>query len=88
MITKSKLKLYQKYDGDLDGLSRSIDSESAASSIEEDWRLIEHLRSGLWSIHMVACADSYKEQVQKEVEENTADNETRDLLLIITLKQK
>ena len=88
MITKEKLKFYQKYDGDLDGLSRSIDSDSAVASTEEDWKMIEHLRSGLWQIHKVPCADSYREQVQKDFMENTSDEKTRELLLKITLKQK
>jgi len=87
MITVDKLQFYRKYDGDVDGLVRSCDSRTAGP-IEEDWRLIERLRSGIWSIHNVRCAESYNEAVKKDIKEHTADEETRSLLFQIALKQK
>lgn len=87
MITVRKLQLYRRYDGDIDGLARSCDSQTAGS-IEDDWRLIEHLRSGIWSMHNVRCAEGYKEAVEKDIREHTADEETRRLLFQIALKKK
>ena len=88
MITVSKLKLYQKYDGDLDGLSRSSCRDNALDSIEDDWRTIEKLRSGLWSIQKVPCAQSYRDKIKKELASQTADEETRNLLMEIALNPK
>ena len=88
MITVSKLKFYQKFDGDLDGLSRSNCRDNALDSIEDNWRTIERLRSGLWSIHKVPCAQSYREKIEKELASHTADEETRNLLMQIALNPK
>lgn len=86
MITLKKLQVYQQFHGEIDGWVRSTKGEDSSGIRDDDWYLIERLRSGLFAIHNVPCSASYRENVLSELQENTEDEATRNLLLEISLK--
>ncbi len=88
MISLEKLKVYQQFNGDIDGWARSTKGTDPSGICDDDWYVIERLRSGLFLIDNEPCSQSYKESVFNELQEKTEDEATRNFLRKISLEQK
>ena len=81
MITKEKIRIYNRYNGDGDMWLRSAKkSEKIINNLE--WHLIENLINDVGLIEKGLTSQSYSEEIKKRLEEN-CDEEAR--LLIIKL---
>ena len=88
MITVNKLQIYRQYDGDIDGWVRCTHGNPSPKMTDDDWYVIEKLRLGLFSIHTLSCAESYKEQVLKDLRDLTDSEDARNLLIEISKTKK
>lgn len=80
MITKTKLKIYQKYDGDVDGWARVSLHKKNLEIEDDDWYLIKELVSGIRLIKTVKVADSFKNQIEEKLLQGCEDEEVINIL--------
>lgn len=78
MITVEHLKIYHRYNGDVDSWARSGGNESLMS--DEIWSQIENFESDIEVIKKGLASKKYAKEVMKRLEEKT-DKESRVLLL-------
>jgi hypothetical protein len=75
MLTLDKLKMYRRFNGDIDGLSRAgVDDSSGA--IYEDWRVIDELRQALFLVRSGQAAPEFAASVEQRLSSVTADGGT------------
>lgn len=86
MITKRKLEIYQKYQGDIDIFARIGTCDEKQIASEEDWMIIDDIifcikleNKGLLSVVM-------KNKMKKNIEDNIEDKYTQDFLFSSVLK--
>lgn len=77
MITKSLLKQYRKYAGDLDAWS-SVNRNKA--ELYNDWQLIESLIQNIRIIKRSLASEDFIAETNKSLERNCESKEVRDEL--------
>jgi len=80
MLTVDKLKIYEQFDGDIDGWARASRGQASTGMTDEDWYLIDELLLGLAAVIADAAAPSYAQLVEQRVLENTDDQAARNRL--------
>ena len=79
MLTIDKLQMYRRFDGDIDGYSRSrVDDRSGIT--DEDWRLIDELRQALSIISSGRAAPEFAASVEQRLSSVAVDDQTRQAL--------
>lgn len=76
MITAEKLLIYQRYNGDMDNLSRARDPHDMNMVTDEDWRTINILWHRLALEQNVPCAESFRAETRRLLSEQVADAAT------------
>jgi hypothetical protein len=74
-ITGSEIAFYRRYDGDLDGLSRSSDRGAAVN--EPDWRLLEDLRQRAVIVARGLGSKAYCRELDSLLATHLADTHAR-----------
>lgn len=79
MLTLDKLRMYRRFDGDIDGYSRSrVEDRSVIT--EEEWRLIDELRQALFLVRSGQAAAEFAASVERRLSSLAADDQTRQAL--------
>jgi hypothetical protein len=80
MLTFSKLKTYQKFDGDIDGFSRACHGIDSSGISDDDWRTIDELRQALFLVSSGQASADFGQRVERRLHDVTADEQTRQLM--------
>jgi hypothetical protein len=80
MLTVDKLRIYEQFDGDIDGWARASGGQATACMTDEDWYLIDELLMGLATVKTGAASPSYAQQVEQRLLASTSDQATRSIL--------
>ena len=72
-ITTADIAFYRRYDGDLDGLSRSVDRDAAIN--ESTWRLLEDLRQRAVIVARGNGSDAFRREFESDLAAHLADAE-------------
>jgi hypothetical protein len=80
MLTVDKLRIYEQFDGDIDGWARASRGQATTCMTDEDWYLIDELLMGLATVKTGAASPSYAQQVEQRLLASTSDQATRSIL--------
>lgn len=79
MLTIDKLKMYRRFNGDIDGFARSkVDDRSGIT--DEDWRVIDELRQALFLVRSGQAASEFAASLEQRLSSVAADDATRQAL--------
>jgi hypothetical protein len=81
MLTLEKLRVYESFDGDIDGWARTARSGNPHDMTDADWFLIDELRQALHQVAAGLASSHYKAQVDKRLLDATDDEAVRERLL-------
>ena len=79
-LTFSKLKTYQKFDGDIDGFSRACHGIDSSGISDDDWRTIDELRQALFLVLSGQASADFSQRVERRLHDVTTDEQTRQLI--------
>lgn len=88
MLTLEKLKVYESFRGDIDGLARSSIATNRSVMTDSDWYLIDELMMGLDSIASGLSSDGFIRQLEDRIIETTADDQTRIALRSLAAQRR
>ena len=80
MITKSKILIYQKFNGDIDGWARCASKKEQSEMNDEDWYLIEELINEISNLKNNNPAVSFTDQVNEKLHRHCDSTEVINLL--------
>ncbi|MDO9166157.1 MAG: hypothetical protein Q7U13_08630 [Rhodoferax sp.] len=80
MLTVDKLRIYEQFDGDIDGWARAFRDQATPGMTDEDWFLIDELLMGLVTVRTGVASSSYAQQVEQRLLASTNDQATRSIL--------
>lgn len=80
LLTVDKLKIYEQFDGDIDGWARASRAQATTGMTDEDWYLIGELLMGLATVKSGVASASYAQQVEERLLACTSDQATRSIL--------
>lgn len=80
MLTVDKLKIYEQFDGDIDGWARASRGQATSGMTDADWYLIDELLMGLATVKTGVASLSYAQQVEQRLLASTSDQATRSIL--------
>jgi hypothetical protein len=83
MLTLDKLKVYQRFDGDIDGWARAANVGDDSGITDGDWFLIDELRQGLALIATGQASQAFTASLESRLLDTTADGATRQALLML-----
>lgn len=86
MLTVDKLRIYELFDGDIDGWVRASRGQATTSMTDEDWYLINELLMGLATVKTGVASASYAQQVEQRLLACTADQATRSILYALATR--
>ncbi len=76
MITKDKVRLFDKYDGDIDSWARSGSKKEKAIMSDGDWHVIEGFVHDLFLVQKGLTSPEFKNSLNGTLRENCAGEET------------
>lgn len=77
MLTPEKLLIYRRYQGDIDGWSRTRNPSESSGMSDGDWYLIEELRQALFLVSSGRASTEFALATEQRLIEVTLDEETR-----------
>jgi len=80
MLTLDKLRVYQNFDGNIDGWARASGGSDGSCMTDDDWFLIEDLRQGLDLVVSGRASPTFAASLEQRLRELTADEATRQAL--------
>ncbi len=80
MITEQKIKIYRKYQGDIDGIARGGRKSEKDLFEEDDWYLIDNVLQDIEMINKGLCSADYKKKKIENTVQKNFDNKAIDLL--------
>ena len=80
MLTVDKLRIYEQFDGDIDGWARASRGQATTGMTNEDWFLIDELLMNLATVKTGLASPSYAQQVEQRLLASTSDQATRSIL--------
>ena len=80
LLTVDKLRIYEQFDGDIDGWARASRTQTPPVMTDEDWYLIGELLMGLATVKTGVASPSYAQQVEQRLLASTRDQATRSIL--------
>ena len=79
-ITEEKLRIFQRYRGDVDGWARVRDRHEHNVMSDDDWSDIEELRHRLWLQEHEAVAPEFAARTEQLIRERLLDKRAGELL--------
>ena len=70
MIAEEKIKIYQKYGGDIDGFSRGGENNEKKLFEDNDWSLINNVFQDLEIVKKGLCSSEFKSRFEKLLNDN------------------
>ena len=86
MITLEKLRIYEKYGGDIDHLARMQNESDLKTITTEDWAQIGGLIQDMGMENKNLISESYREKIKRRLENETDNQETMQELKRLTGK--
>lgn len=80
MITQKKLRIYEKFNGDIDGFARGSSIDEQASITDQDWHLIDELQQGMTIIQSGAASAQFEAQIRQRLVDAAPDESVRERL--------
>lgn len=80
MLTLEKLKVYQRFAGDLGGWARTTGGRDASGMRDVDWFLIEELRQGLALAAAGQASQGFASALEQRLPDAADDDTTRQAL--------
>ncbi len=87
MLTVEKLKIYEKFGGDIDGWARMSRGRDPSGMTDADSYLIDELLMGL-AAAAGSASSSFSQHVEARMHASTADGAARDTLRAIATRQR
>ncbi|NWK57642.1 hypothetical protein HW115_19290 [Verrucomicrobiaceae bacterium N1E253] len=84
MITEDKIRVYHKFDGDIDGFSRS---GGCGDITDDDWRWLDRIFMRLHMVLSVDVSKEFKEITFREIRSMVDSEKTAQLLQTIANKK-
>ena len=81
MLTVTKIRVYQKYGGDIDGFARAKNPNDYSLVTDDEWLLIDSLAQKLFLVKNGKASPEYAERISDEVRRNVEDEETLSELM-------
>lgn len=75
MITEDKIKVYKRYDGDIDSWARSGSKKEKLIMTDEDWYVIDGLIQDLTIVKKGLASSGFSENLNVKLKE-TCDNDS------------
>ncbi|MCB0740985.1 MAG: hypothetical protein R2796_07650 [Chitinophagaceae bacterium] len=69
MITEDKIKVYKRYDGDIDGWARSGSKKEKSIMSDEDWYVIDGLIQDLSMVKKGLASSGFNENLNVKLKE-------------------
>lgn len=88
MINKTKIKIYCKYDGNIDSWTRSIFKKDKLAISDEDWFLIDSFLQDLSIVNKGLTSLHYNDTLNFKIKENCDTDETMKALKALVSKEK
>ena len=79
-ITAEKLRIFRRYDGQIDDWVRVRDRREHSIMSDQDWSDIEELRHRLWLQEHEPCALEFLARTAWLIEEKVPDDRAKELL--------
>jgi len=79
MLTLDKVKMYRRFDGDIDGFARSSVDDSSGIT-DEDWHVIDELRQALFLVQSGQATPEFAASVEQRLSSVAADDATQRAL--------
>ena len=73
VITREKLDIFRRYDGDVDGWALRRDPQEHAVMSDGDWSVIEDLRHRLWLERHESVSDDFIAETRRLISESVPD---------------
>jgi hypothetical protein len=80
VITEDMLRIFQRYDGDIDGWTRVGDAVEHRTLSDADWSEIRDLRHRLWLQQHEPVSSDFVKQTEQLLAEKVCDEHARNLL--------
>lgn len=87
MLTIEKLRIYEQFDGDIDGWVRTSSGQATAGMTDADWYLIDELLLGLAVVNAGVASPAYSQQVEQLLLANTDEQATRSCLHALAMRR-
>ena len=81
MITRDKLRIYEKYDGDTDGFARGSKISERGILTDQDWRFIDEILQRLRIVQSGLGSTDFGEQTRASLMEAVHDEQVRERIL-------
>jgi len=81
MLTLEKLRVYESFNGDIDGWARTARPGNPADMTDEDWFLIDELRQALYQVAAGLASAHCQSQLEQRLLEATDGEAVRDRLI-------
>jgi hypothetical protein len=87
MLTVEKLRIYEAFDGDVDGWARSSAGKDASRMADGDWLLIDELLTGLATVEAGLASAAFSRQLESRLLACTADEPARIALRALAARR-
>jgi len=81
MITLTKIDVYRKYGGDIDGFAREKNQKDCALITDDEWFLIDSFTQKLFLIKNGQASPEYARRILVEVRQNVEGEEVINALM-------
>lgn len=81
MITLTKIRVYRKYGGDIDGFARGKNQKDCALITDDEWFLIDSLTQKLFLVKSGKASPEYAKRILVEVRQNVEGDEAINELM-------
>jgi len=85
MITQEKLRIYEKFNGDIDGFARGSSLSERVSITDQDWSLIEELRQSLTIVQSGAASSEFEARVRAQLVDAVSDEGVQERLRYLSM---
>ncbi len=76
MITEKKIKIFKRYDGNLDNWARSCSKKEQSAIDDDDWYVIDSLIQDLSLVSKGITSEGYNNTLNEKLRENCDSKET------------
>ena len=80
MITIDKIKIYKRFNGDIDGWARIGTKEEKSIMNDNDWFLIEGFIQDISLVKKGLASDAFMKSINERLKENCDSEETIELI--------
>lgn len=80
MITQDKLRIFEKFGGDIDGFARGSTINERESITDRDWRFIEEILQSLLIVQSGAASADFEAQVRARTIDAAQDEQVYERL--------